>query len=34
VRYDLEYIRQQGMWFDLRIMLLTLPVMIFKRGAH
>ena len=34
VRYDLEYIQQQGMWFDLRIMLLTVPVMVFKRGAH
>ncbi len=34
VRYDLEYIRQQGMWFDLKIMLLTVPVMVFKRGAH
>jgi lipopolysaccharide/colanic/teichoic acid biosynthesis glycosyltransferase len=34
VRYDLEYIRQQGMMFDLKIMLLTVPVMVFKRGAH
>jgi lipopolysaccharide/colanic/teichoic acid biosynthesis glycosyltransferase len=34
VRYDLEYIRQQGMWFDLKIMALTLPVMVFKKGAH
>ena len=34
VRYDLEYIRQQGMGFDLKIMLLTVPVMVFKRGAH
>jgi lipopolysaccharide/colanic/teichoic acid biosynthesis glycosyltransferase len=34
VRYDLEYIRQQGMWFDLKIMMLTVPVMVFKRGAH
>ncbi len=34
VRYDLEYIRQQGMLFDLKIMLLTVPVMVFKRGAH
>ena len=34
VRYDLEYIRQQGLAFDLKIMLLTVPVMVFKRGAH
>jgi lipopolysaccharide/colanic/teichoic acid biosynthesis glycosyltransferase len=34
VRYDLEYIRQQGLLFDLKIMVLTLPVMMFKRGAH
>jgi lipopolysaccharide/colanic/teichoic acid biosynthesis glycosyltransferase len=23
-----------GVWFDLKIMVLTLPVMVFKRGAH
>jgi lipopolysaccharide/colanic/teichoic acid biosynthesis glycosyltransferase len=34
VRYDLEYIRQQSFLFDLKIMLLTVPVMVFKRGAH
>jgi lipopolysaccharide/colanic/teichoic acid biosynthesis glycosyltransferase len=34
VRYDLEYIGRQGMWFDLKIMALTLPVMVFKKGAH
>ena len=34
VRFDLEYIRNQSLWFDLKIMVLTLPVMIFKRGAH
>jgi lipopolysaccharide/colanic/teichoic acid biosynthesis glycosyltransferase len=34
VRYDLEYIRQQGLLFDLKIMALTVPVMVFKRGAH
>jgi lipopolysaccharide/colanic/teichoic acid biosynthesis glycosyltransferase len=34
VRYDLEYIRGQGLLFDLKIMLLTLPVMIFRKGAH
>lgn len=34
VRYDLEYIGKQGMWFDVKIMCLTVPVMVFKRGAH
>jgi lipopolysaccharide/colanic/teichoic acid biosynthesis glycosyltransferase len=34
VRYDLEYIRQQGVWFDVKIMCLTIPVMVFKRGAN
>jgi lipopolysaccharide/colanic/teichoic acid biosynthesis glycosyltransferase len=34
VRYDLEYIGGQSVWFDLKIMLMTLPVMIFRRGAH
>jgi lipopolysaccharide/colanic/teichoic acid biosynthesis glycosyltransferase len=34
VRYDLEYISKQSIWFDLKIMLLTLPVMLFRKGAH
>lgn len=34
VRYDREYIARQGMAFDLKIMVLTVPVMVFKRGAH
>jgi lipopolysaccharide/colanic/teichoic acid biosynthesis glycosyltransferase len=34
VRYDLEYIGGQGILFDLRIMIMTLPVMIFRKGAH
>jgi lipopolysaccharide/colanic/teichoic acid biosynthesis glycosyltransferase len=34
VRYDLEYISQQSMLVDFKIMLMTVPVMIFKRGAH
>jgi len=34
VRYDLEYIAGQSLWLDLKIMCLTLPVMLFKRGAH
>jgi lipopolysaccharide/colanic/teichoic acid biosynthesis glycosyltransferase len=34
VRYDLEYMARQGLLFDLRIMLLTVPTMILRRGAH
>jgi lipopolysaccharide/colanic/teichoic acid biosynthesis glycosyltransferase len=34
VRYDLEYLARQSMAFDLKIMVMTLPVMLFKRGAH
>jgi lipopolysaccharide/colanic/teichoic acid biosynthesis glycosyltransferase len=34
VAYDMEYIEQQGILFDLRIMLLTFPVMLFRKGAH
>ena len=33
VRYDLEYVERQSVLEDLRIMLRTLPVVIFKRGA-
>ena len=33
VRYDLEYLRRQGVVEDLRIMSLTLPVMLFRRGG-
>jgi lipopolysaccharide/colanic/teichoic acid biosynthesis glycosyltransferase len=34
VAFDLEYIAGQSLWFDVKIMLLTLPVMLFRRGAH
>ena len=34
VEFDLEYIESQGVLMDLKIMALTLPVMIFRRGAH
>jgi lipopolysaccharide/colanic/teichoic acid biosynthesis glycosyltransferase len=34
VEYDLDYIRTADLWVDLKIMLLTLPVMLFRRGAH
>jgi len=33
VRYDLEYLRRQGVAEDLLIMARTLPVMIFNRGG-
>ena len=33
VRFDLEYIRRQSVREDLRIMLKTLPVVLFRRGG-
>jgi len=33
VRYDLEYLERQSMAEDLRIMLRTVPVMLFRRGG-
>jgi lipopolysaccharide/colanic/teichoic acid biosynthesis glycosyltransferase len=33
VRLDLEYIRRQSAWLDLVILLRTVPVMLFRRGA-
>jgi lipopolysaccharide/colanic/teichoic acid biosynthesis glycosyltransferase len=33
VRYDLEYIRRQSVTEDLRIMLCTMPAMLFRRGG-
>ncbi len=34
VEYDLAYIRQQSLAQDLRIMLQTVPVMLFRKGAR
>ena len=34
VRYDLEYMKRQSLAHDLRIMTMTLPVMIFRRGSR
>jgi lipopolysaccharide/colanic/teichoic acid biosynthesis glycosyltransferase len=34
VHYDLEYLRRQGVVEDLRIMSMTLPVMILRKGAQ
>ena len=33
VSYDLEYVERQSVFEDLRIMLRTFPVVVFKRGA-
>jgi lipopolysaccharide/colanic/teichoic acid biosynthesis glycosyltransferase len=33
VRYDLEYLRRQSVIEDIRIMSMTLPVMIFRKGG-
>jgi lipopolysaccharide/colanic/teichoic acid biosynthesis glycosyltransferase len=33
LRYDLEYLRRQSFWGDIRIMLKTVPVILFKRGG-
>jgi lipopolysaccharide/colanic/teichoic acid biosynthesis glycosyltransferase len=33
VRYDLEYLERQSFGHDLKIMLRTIPVMLFKRGG-
>lgn len=33
VRFDLEYLRRQSAWEDIRIMLKTVPVILFKRGG-
>jgi len=33
VRYDLEYIERWSLWEDVKIMLKTVPVMLFRRGG-
>jgi lipopolysaccharide/colanic/teichoic acid biosynthesis glycosyltransferase len=33
VEYDLEYIKRTSIAEDIRILLQTLPVMVFKKGA-
>lgn len=30
---DLEYVKRRGMWFDLRLMLMTIPAVLFRKGA-
>jgi lipopolysaccharide/colanic/teichoic acid biosynthesis glycosyltransferase len=34
VRLDLEYIRRQSLWLDLKIMVLTIPAVVTGRGAE
>lgn len=34
VEYDLQYLRSQSIATDLRIMIMTIPVMVFRIGAH
>jgi lipopolysaccharide/colanic/teichoic acid biosynthesis glycosyltransferase len=34
VALDLEYISRRSVWFDLKIMVSTLPVMLGRKGAH
>ena len=34
VELDLEYIRRQSLWLDLRILLLTIPAVLLGRGAR
>jgi lipopolysaccharide/colanic/teichoic acid biosynthesis glycosyltransferase len=34
LQYDLAYMTTQSVWFDLKIMVLTIPVMLLRRGAH
>ena len=33
VQFDLEYMKRQSLFHDLRIMSMTLPVMVFRRGS-
>jgi lipopolysaccharide/colanic/teichoic acid biosynthesis glycosyltransferase len=34
VRLDLEYVRNQSLWLDLQILLLTIPAVFTGRGAE
>ena len=34
LEYDLEYVRRKSLWFDVRIMLRTLPVMLAREGSQ
>jgi lipopolysaccharide/colanic/teichoic acid biosynthesis glycosyltransferase len=34
LEYDLEYVRRKSLWFDVRIMLKTVPVMLMREGSE
>lgn len=34
LQYDLEYVRRKSLWFDLRIMLRTIPVILVREGSQ
>jgi lipopolysaccharide/colanic/teichoic acid biosynthesis glycosyltransferase len=34
VRMDLQYIRSRSLWQDLKLLFLTVPVVLFRKGAH
>jgi lipopolysaccharide/colanic/teichoic acid biosynthesis glycosyltransferase len=34
IRMDLEYIRNASLWFDVKILLLTIPAVLSRRGAE
>lgn len=34
VNLDIDYINQQSIWFDIKILLLTLPIVLLRRGAE
>src|SRR5665809_20909 len=33
LRLDIEYLARQSLWFDLKVLLLTVPVVLSMRGA-
>ena len=34
IKYDLEYIKNWSLWFDLKIIMLTIPALIFGKNAY
>jgi len=34
IRMDLDYIRKASMWFDFKILFLTIPAVLSRRGAE
>ena len=34
LRHDLEFIQKRSLWLDIKIMLQTVPVMLFRRGSR